>query len=57
MSTASEAAKGADVVITMLPMGAILRSVAETVLPAISAGAVFLIVRQLMWTAPAPLPR
>ncbi len=42
LSTASEAAKGADVVITMLPNGAILRSVAETVLPAMSAGAVFL---------------
>ena len=42
LSTASEAAKGADVVITMLPSGAILRSVAETVLPAMSAGAVFL---------------
>ena len=42
LSTPSEAAKGADVVITMLPNGAILRSVAETVLPAMSAGAVFL---------------
>ena len=42
LSAASEAAKGADVVITMLPNGAILRSVAETVLPAMSAGAVFL---------------
>ena len=42
LSTASEAAKGADIVITMLPNGAILRSVAETVLPAMSAGAVFL---------------
>ncbi len=42
LSTASEAAKGADVVIAMLPNGAILRSVAETVLPAMSAGAVFL---------------
>lgn len=42
LSTASEAATGADVVITMLPNGAILRSVAETVLPAMSAGAVFL---------------
>ena len=42
LSTASEVAKGADVVITMLPNGAILRSVAETVLPAMSAGAVFL---------------
>jgi len=42
LSTASEAAKGADVVITMLPNGTILRSVAETVLPAMSAGAVFL---------------
>ena len=42
LSTASEAAKGADVVITMLPNGAILRSVAETVLPAMSTGAVFL---------------
>lgn len=42
LSTAREAATGADVVITMLPNGAILRSVAETVLPAMSAGAVFL---------------
>lgn len=42
LSTASEAARGADIVITMLPNGAILRSVAETVLPAMSAGAVFL---------------
>ena len=42
LSTASEAATGANVVITMLPNGAILRSVAETVLPAMSAGAVFL---------------
>ncbi len=42
LSTPSEAATGAGVVITMLPNGAILRSVAETVLPAMSAGAVFL---------------
>ena len=40
--SASEAAQGADVVITMLPDGAILRTVAGEVIPAMEAGAVFL---------------
>lgn len=39
-ATAAEAAVGAEVVITMLPNGAILRSVAAEVIPAMSAGAV-----------------
>ena len=39
-ATAPEAATGADVVITMLPNGAILRTVAAEVIPAMSAGAV-----------------
>ena len=39
-ATAAEAATGADVVITMLPNGAILRKVADEVIPAMSAGAV-----------------
>ena len=39
--TAVEAAKGMDVVITMLPNGAILRAVADEILPVMSAGAVF----------------
>ena len=38
--TAAAAASGADVVITMLPNGAILRSVAAEVIPAMTAGAV-----------------
>jgi len=38
--TAAAAAAGADVVITMLPNGAILRSVAAEVIPAMKAGAV-----------------
>jgi 3-hydroxyisobutyrate dehydrogenase len=38
--TAAEAAAGADVVITMLPNGAILRSVAAEVIPAMKPGAV-----------------
>ncbi|MDF3608049.1 3-hydroxyisobutyrate dehydrogenase [Paracoccus sp. DMF-8] len=38
--TAAAAAQGADVVITMLPNGAILRAVAAEVLPAMTAGAV-----------------
>ncbi len=38
--SAAAAAKGADVVMTMLPNGAILRSVAAEVIPAMSAGAV-----------------
>jgi 3-hydroxyisobutyrate dehydrogenase len=39
-ATAAEAASGADVVITMLPNGAILRAVAADVIPAMQAGAV-----------------
>ncbi|MBI1217544.1 MAG: 3-hydroxyisobutyrate dehydrogenase [Rhodobacteraceae bacterium] len=39
-ATAAEAAKGAAVVITMLPNGAILRAVADQVIPAMAAGAV-----------------
>lgn len=39
-ATAAEAASGADVVITMLPNGAILRSVAAEVIPAMAPGAV-----------------
>ncbi|MFU8881865.1 MAG: 3-hydroxyisobutyrate dehydrogenase [Rhodobacterales bacterium] len=38
-TTAAEAATGADVVITMLPNGAILRAVAADVIPAMNAGA------------------
>lgn len=38
-TSGAEAAAGADVVITMLPNGAILRAVAKEVLPAMSAGA------------------
>jgi len=38
-STAAQAADGADVVITMLPNGAILRSVANEVIPAMKSGA------------------
>ncbi|MDD8022371.1 MAG: 3-hydroxyisobutyrate dehydrogenase [Paracoccaceae bacterium] len=38
--SAAAAAKGADVVITMLPNGAILRAVAADVIPAMQAGAV-----------------
>ncbi|MDJ0820510.1 MAG: 3-hydroxyisobutyrate dehydrogenase [Paracoccaceae bacterium] len=41
-ASAAEAAKGADVVITMLPNGAILRSVADEVIPAMAPGAVLL---------------
>ncbi|MBY6114605.1 3-hydroxyisobutyrate dehydrogenase [Mameliella alba] len=41
-ATAEEAATGADVVITMLPNGQILRSVAAQILPAMSKGAVLL---------------
>ena len=40
-STAVEAASGADVVITMLPNGAILRSVAADIIPAMPKGAAF----------------
>jgi 3-hydroxyisobutyrate dehydrogenase len=39
-ASASEAATGAEVVITMLPNGAILRAVAAEVIPAMAAGAV-----------------
>ncbi|MFN3646205.1 MAG: 3-hydroxyisobutyrate dehydrogenase [Gemmobacter sp.] len=39
-ASAAEAAKGADVVITMLPNGAILRAVAAEVIPAMAPGAV-----------------
>ncbi len=40
--TAAEAAKGQDVVITMLPNGQILRAVAEDIIPAMQNGAVLL---------------
>ncbi|GAB5446460.1 3-hydroxyisobutyrate dehydrogenase [Gymnodinialimonas sp.] len=40
MGSAAEAAAGADVVITMLPNGAILRAVAAEVIPAMAPGAV-----------------
>jgi 3-hydroxyisobutyrate dehydrogenase len=40
--SAAEAARGAQVVLTMLPNGAILRSVAAEVIPAMSPGAVLL---------------
>lgn len=40
-ASAVEAVTGADVVITMLPNGAILRAVAAEILPAMQAGAVF----------------
>ncbi|WP_417626073.1 3-hydroxyisobutyrate dehydrogenase [Pararhodobacter aggregans] len=39
-ASAAEAARGADVVITMLPNGAILRAVADQVIPAMKPGAV-----------------
>ncbi|GGL93489.1 3-hydroxyisobutyrate dehydrogenase [Pseudooceanicola nanhaiensis] len=41
-ASAAEAAAGRDVVITMLPNGAILRAVAEDVIPAMHTGSVFL---------------
>jgi len=41
-SSAEEAARGQDVVITMLPNGAILRTVAAQIIPAMAKGAVFL---------------
>ncbi|MBE9638034.1 3-hydroxyisobutyrate dehydrogenase [Salipiger mangrovisoli] len=41
-ATAAEAAAGAEVVITMLPNGAILRSVAAEAIPAMAPGAVLL---------------
>ncbi len=40
-ASAAEAARGADVVITMLPNGGILRDVAQHVIPAMSKGAAF----------------
>ncbi len=40
VDTAAGAASGADVVITMLPNGAILRSVTDEILPSMSAGSV-----------------
>ena len=42
LESATDVAKDADVVITMLPNGAILRDVAEVVLPAMASAAVFL---------------
>jgi 3-hydroxyisobutyrate dehydrogenase len=41
-ASAAEAARGAEVVITMLPNGEILRKVAEEIVPAMARGAVFL---------------
>jgi len=41
-ATNAEAATGAEVVITMLPNGAILRTVAAEIIPAMTPGAVFL---------------
>ena len=41
-ASAAEAAKGAEVVITMLPDGAILRKVADEVIPVVEAGAILL---------------
>ena len=41
-SSAGDAANGADVVLTMLPNGAILRAVAEEVVPAMQTGALLL---------------
>jgi 3-hydroxyisobutyrate dehydrogenase len=40
-ASAAAAARGAEVVITMLPDGAVLRAVADQVIPAMAAGAVF----------------
>ena len=40
--SAEEAARGAEVVLTMLPDGAVLRAVAETLIPAMEPGAVLL---------------
>ncbi|NOD75281.1 MULTISPECIES: 3-hydroxyisobutyrate dehydrogenase [unclassified Ruegeria] len=42
VETASDAVVGADAVITMLPNGAILRAVADQVIPAMSKGAVLI---------------
>ncbi len=41
-ASAAEAARGAEVVITMLPNGQILRAVADEIIPAMEKGAVFL---------------
>lgn len=41
-ASAAEAARGAEVVITMLPNGKILRSVADEIIPEMEKGAVFL---------------
>jgi 3-hydroxyisobutyrate dehydrogenase len=41
-ASAAEAARGAEVVVTMLPNGEILRKVAEEIVPAMARGAVFL---------------
>jgi 3-hydroxyisobutyrate dehydrogenase len=41
-TSAEAAVEGADIVVTMLPNGSILRQVAETVLPAMKTGALFL---------------
>lgn len=41
VQTSAEAAAGADVVITMLPNGAVLRTVAAEIIPAMAPGAVF----------------
>jgi 3-hydroxyisobutyrate dehydrogenase len=41
-ASASEATTGAEVVLTMLPNGAILRAVAAEIIPAMTTGAVFL---------------
>ena len=42
VETAAEAATGAEVVITMLPDGTILRRVADEIVPAMQEGAIFL---------------
>ena len=42
LESATDVAKNADVVITMLPNGAILRHVAEAILPVMAPAAVFL---------------
>jgi 3-hydroxyisobutyrate dehydrogenase len=41
-ASAAEAARGAEVVVTMLPNGEILRQVADEIVPAMAPGAVFL---------------
>ena len=41
-SSAAEAATGADIVITMLPNGTILRAVADEIIPAMTKGATFI---------------